>query len=161
MYKLTSGNTVLDLSYGDGKSRFVPVDHPEYKQWLSEGGIPEPEFTDVELLANAKATKKQELETAFQVASMLPVTVGTKSYNGGKESAQAIRDSIDVIVGNGGTAFTIWDFANDLADYTLAQANTIMLTIGAKALADELNLRKKKNAVNDATTITAVNAVTL
>ena len=57
MYKLTSGNMVLDLSYGDGKSRFVPIEHEEYKQWLSEGNTPEPEFTDAELLQQIEDAK--------------------------------------------------------------------------------------------------------
>ena len=53
MYKLTAGNTVIDLSYGDGKSRFVPIEAPEYKQFLLNGGIPEPEFTQQELITKA------------------------------------------------------------------------------------------------------------
>ena len=48
---------VLDLSYGDGKSRFVPIEHEEYKQWLSEGNTPEPEFTDAELLQQIEDAK--------------------------------------------------------------------------------------------------------
>ena len=64
MYKLTSGNMVLDLSFGDGKSRFVPIESWEFKQWLSEGNTPEPEFTAAELLANA-ITHFEEMTTQF------------------------------------------------------------------------------------------------
>ena len=60
MYKLTNGNMVLDLNYSDGKSRFVPIEHHEYKQWLSEGNTPEPEFTQAELDAIETANKISE-----------------------------------------------------------------------------------------------------
>ena len=36
------------------------IEAEEYKQWLSEGNIPEPEFTDEELVAIEIANKKQE-----------------------------------------------------------------------------------------------------
>ena len=159
MYKLNQ-NSITRLV--DGAS--IPLadgnrDYEEYKQWLSDGGIPDPEFTDAELLANAKIAKTQELEIAFNVASKLPVTVGTKTYNGGIESAQAIRDYIQLVSESGGTVFTIWDSSNVFSDYTLDQANAIKLAIASKVFEGALNLRLKKNAVNDATTITAINAV--
>jgi len=159
MYKLHQ-NGVKRLS--DGAS--IPFangnrDYEEFKQWLSEGNTPEPEFTAAELLTNAKEIKLQELETAFTVATSLPVTVGTKSYNGGKESAQAIRDYVQLVQESAGTEFTIWDSSNVIATYPLAEANAIKLAVATAVAQGEFNLRMKKNAVNDATTIEAVNAV--
>ena len=110
-------------------------------------------------LDQVKQIKKQELDDAFNVSSKLPVTVGTKTYNGGKESAQAIRDYIDLVTESGGTEYTIWDTSNVISTYTLAQANAIKLTVATAVAQGEFNLRTKKNVVNDATTITAVNAV--
>ena len=61
MYKLIGTNSVKRLSdnahipFADGNR-----DYEEYKQWLSEGNIPEPEFTDEELIAIEIANKKQE-----------------------------------------------------------------------------------------------------
>lgn len=136
-------------------------DYEEYKEWLSKGNTPEPEFTAVELLTNAKTAKKKELEIAFNVASKLPVIVGTKTYNGGIESAQAIRDYIQLVSESGGTAYTIWDSSNVIATYTLAEANAIKLAIAAKVFEGELNLRIKKNAVNGATTTVDVNKITI
>lgn len=54
---------VLDLSFGDGKSRFVPIEAEEYKQWLSEGNTPLPEFTDAELLEQAKASMESAIQS--------------------------------------------------------------------------------------------------
>ena len=48
---------VIDLNFGDGKSRFVPIEAPEYKQWLLDGGVPEPEFTEVELAQQVEDAK--------------------------------------------------------------------------------------------------------
>lgn len=110
-------------------------------------------------LDQAKATKLQELETAFTTASKLPVTVGTKTYNGGKESALAIRDYIHLVTESGGTEYTIWDISNVIATYTLTEANAIKLAIGAAVAQAEFKLRTKKNEVEAATTIEAVNAV--
>lgn len=61
MYKLIGQNLVKRLADGacipfaDGNK-----DYEEYKQWLSDGNIPEPEFTDEELIAIEIANKKQE-----------------------------------------------------------------------------------------------------
>lgn len=110
-------------------------------------------------LDQAKSTKLQELETAFITASKLPVTVGTKTYNGGKDSAQALRDYIQLVTESGGTEYTIWDSSNVISSYTLTEANAIKLAVATSVAQAEFNLRTKKNAVDSATTITAVNAV--
>jgi len=74
MYKLTNGNMVLDLSYGDGKSRFVPIEHEEYKQWLSEGNTPEPEFTEAEL-AQQELIKKVQGAKEYLASTDFKMTV--------------------------------------------------------------------------------------
>ena len=38
------------------------IEAEEYKQWLSEGNIPEPEFTDEELAQQELSKKKQEAQ---------------------------------------------------------------------------------------------------
>jgi len=110
-------------------------------------------------LDQVKQIKKQELDNAFNISSKLPITVGTKSYNGGKESAQAIRDYIDYTTEKGIVQYYIWGTDNLPMPYTLAEANAIKLAISDAVVSAEFNLRTKKNVVNDATTITAVNAV--
>lgn len=110
-------------------------------------------------LEQSKVNKKQELESAFNAELEQPVTVGTKSYNGGNESAQAIRDYIQAVSESGGTVYTIWDSSNDIANYTLEEANAIKLAIANVVLENEFKLRTKKNDVDSATTIEAVNAI--
>jgi hypothetical protein len=63
MYKLNQ-NSVIRLA--DGAS--IPfadgnMDYEEYKQWLSEGGIPEPEFTEEELEAKELQSKLSEAKS--------------------------------------------------------------------------------------------------
>lgn len=159
MYKLQNNSCLrledgAHIPFADGNR-----DYENYKQWVKDGGVPDPEFTDEELLANAKTTKLQELETAFITASNLPIEVGTKTYNGGKESALAIRDYIQLVTESGGTAYTIWDTSNVISTYTIQEANAIKLAVATAVATEEFNLRTKKNAVNAATTITAVDAV--
>lgn len=61
MYKLIGTNSVKRLSDGacipfaDGN-----IDYEEYKLWLSEGNIPEPEFTEEELAQKAIQDKIAE-----------------------------------------------------------------------------------------------------
>lgn len=65
MYKLTNGNMVIDTTYGDGKSRFVPIDNKEYIEWISAGNTPEPEFTQTELDSMALQTFIQSVQSAI------------------------------------------------------------------------------------------------
>ena len=62
MYKLIGQNRVKRLvdcaciPFADGNR-----DYEEYKQWLSEGNTPEPEFTEEELEAQATIINKQKI----------------------------------------------------------------------------------------------------
>lgn len=106
-----------------------------------------------------KADKKQSLEASFIDNSKLPVTVGLKSYNGGKESAQALRDYIQLVQESGGTEYQIWDTNNVISVYTLAEANAIKLAVGTAVAQEEFILRNKKNLVDAALTIAEVEAI--
>jgi len=60
MYKLTENKEyVKDLSFING-SRVINIELEEYKQWLSEGNTPEPEFTQAELAQQVKDKAIQE-----------------------------------------------------------------------------------------------------
>jgi len=123
MYKLTNGNTVIDLSYGDGKSRFVPIEHEEYKQWLLEGNTPEPEFTDAELQAKEALKAVQEAKQAKELA-LASITVTTQSgkvFDGRDIDQQRMMSAImsaDVV----GITETYWKLAdNSVAMVTLVE----------------------------------------
>ena len=55
------------------------IEAEEYKQWLSEGNIPEPEFTDEELIAREQAKLKQAKEQAL---TQIVVEVEDMSFDG-------------------------------------------------------------------------------
>lgn len=61
MYKLNRTNSVKRLSDG-AYIQFANGnrDYEEYKQWLSEGNTPEPEFCEEEIVAQELAKKIQE-----------------------------------------------------------------------------------------------------
>ena len=60
--KLKLCNNGLSVVGVNEKGMFISysIEAEEYKQWLSEGNIPEPEFTAEELVAIELANKKQE-----------------------------------------------------------------------------------------------------
>lgn len=67
MYKSNGQNSVIRLS--DGAS--IPFvngnrDYEEYKQWVKDGGVPEPEFTDAKLLENSKETKRSTIRQDYE-----------------------------------------------------------------------------------------------
>lgn len=57
----------------DGATVSYSIEAEEYKQWLVDGGIPEPEFTEVELLANAIAH--------FEAVTTAYIEGKVKAYN--------------------------------------------------------------------------------
>lgn len=68
MYKVNGENSVTRL---DGAC--IPFandnrDYEEYKQWVKDGGVPEPEFTDEQLLINAKTAKDNKITTTYNAA---------------------------------------------------------------------------------------------
>ena len=67
MYQTLSNNMVKKLD----ENKDIPMvdgnmDYERYKQWLSEGNTPEPEFTDAEIIATAKQTKRAGLEASCE-----------------------------------------------------------------------------------------------
>ena len=64
MYKLIGTKSVKRLADG----AYIPFadgnrDYEEYKQWLSEGNVPEPEFTDKEIRLQEITSQIQEAKT--------------------------------------------------------------------------------------------------
>jgi len=55
--------------------------------WQAEGNLPDPEFSDLEQLEQAKEQKRQEIEAAYIAAESVPVTVGAYSFQGGESAA--------------------------------------------------------------------------
>mgnify|MGYP003593128987 CR=1 FL=1 len=78
MYKLIGTKSVKRLADG----AYIPFadgnkDYEEYKQWLAQGNVPEPEFTEAELV-------KQEINTKVQEAKQYLQSTDHKFYLGYK-----------------------------------------------------------------------------
>ena len=161
MYKLQQ-NSIKRLS--DGAS--IPLangnkDYEEYKQWLSEGGIPEPELTDVELLAQAKETKRTQIRNTFNTQVELPVLVGTVSYHGGFDSAIKLDGAKRMVEALGGTTVTFYDVDNLPHILTLVEAQTVITAIGADYQTKFATKQAKMVQVENAITIEEVNNVSV
>ena len=111
MYKLIGTNSVKRLADGacipfaDGNR-----DYEEYKQWLEEGNVPEPEFTEAELQAELKA------ELKAQIAKQLEeLTVTTSKGNTFDANSQARLDiSNGILVSQAlGVTETVWRMADN------------------------------------------------
>jgi hypothetical protein len=122
MYKLIGIIGVKRLS--DGAS--IPFadgnrDYEEYKQWLSEGNTPEPEFTEEELQAKALAEATRLAKQAKELAlnSIKVTTQSGKVFDGRDIDQQRMVSAImssDVV----GITETYWKLAdNSVAMVTL------------------------------------------
>lgn len=96
----------------------------------------------------AKEAKIQDIENAFNIASNLPITIGTKSYNGGKESASSIMAGVDLANLNLETSIQIWDINNDIAVYSITDAMHIVKIIALDYRAKILAKQAKVMQVN-------------
>jgi hypothetical protein len=123
MYKLNQ-NSVTRLA--DGAS--IPLvdgnrDYEEYKQWLSEGNTPLPEFTEEELQAKAVAEATRLAKQAKELAldSITVTTQSGKVFDGKDLDQQRMVSAImsaDVV----GITETYWKLAdNSVAMVTLLE----------------------------------------
>lgn len=91
-FKLTNNG---QSAYGvreDGNTVSYTIEAEEYKQWLANGNIPEPEFTEAELEAQVKQLAKVEKTEAL---SKLTVTTSTgKVFYADTESRVDLNDAI-------------------------------------------------------------------
>lgn len=84
MYKLIGTKSVKRLADGT----CIPfanmnIDYEEYKQWLSEGNTPEPEFTDEEIeLARIEKIQRELKYAKNSALNSIVVTVNDKTFDG-------------------------------------------------------------------------------
>ena len=124
MYKLLASNMVRKL---ETNQEFPMVnsniEYEAYKQWLSEGNIPEPEFTEEDLQANAlaEATRVAKQAKELALASIKVTTTSGKVFDGRDIDQQRMVSAImsaDVV----GVTSTQWKLAdNTVATVTLVE----------------------------------------
>ncbi len=159
MYKLQE-NTILRLS--DNAS--IPltngnIDYEEYKQWLVDGNTPEPEFTDAELLQQARASKLQQIEDDYIASEEQTVEVSGVTYYGGASSVEAIDSYVRLNRLAGNTTHNIWDVNG--VEHTLSDSEVdgVIVAIGVQASTNKFNKKNRKVALAVATTIAEVEVI--
>lgn len=132
MYKLIGTNSVKRLDDG----AYIPLangnsDYEIYKQWLSEGNTPEPQYTAEELLANEQAKLKQA-----KLEALAKITVTTQSgkvFDGRDIDQQRMVSAIlsaDVV----GITETQWKLADNTVTIVSLSELKEALTLGIQAV---------------------------
>ena len=110
MYKLNQ-NSVTRLADGacipfaDGNR-----DYEEYKQWLSEGNTPEPEFTEAEL--EAKVQMEAKAERLKQLEVLTVTTTNGNTFDANNQARLDMSNGIQVSEILNVTQ-TVWRMADD------------------------------------------------
>lgn len=143
----------------DGATVSYSIEAEEYKQWLLDGGIPEPEFTDIELLANAKETKRNVIREEFEINSNVPVVVNQISYHGGFDSAIKLDAAKRLSEAAGAIEVTFYDVGNTGHILSLVDAQNVITVIGAKYQNDFGVKQARMVAVENALDISQVEVV--
>lgn len=159
MYKLQQ-NSVQRLA--DGAS--IPFadgnrDYEEYKQWLAEGNAPLPEFTDAELLQQAKASKLQQIEDDYIASEEQTVKVSGVIYSGGTSSVEAIDSYVRLNRLAVNTNHSIWDANGVEHSLTDSEVDGVILAIGVQASTNKFTKKNRKVALAVATTIAEVEVI--
>ncbi len=111
------------------------------------------------LLVTQKAKKVRELETAFQVASKLPVTVGKNTYNGGEDSAGKLKGALSLASDMSQSIVTFFDINNLPIELSLTDALTVITTIGAKYQSDFAKFQAYKVSINTSTSVEEIQSI--
>ena len=147
-------NGSMSVPKADGNKEYELI-----KQWLSEGNTPEPEFTDAELLDQAKASKLQQIEADYIASEEQAVTVACVIYSGGMSSVEAIDGYVRLNRLAGSTTHNIWDVNGVEHILTDSQVDGVILAIGVQASANKFTKKNRKVALVVATTIAEVEVI--
>lgn len=127
----------------------------------TEGAEPQElkECQDTLSLTEAKEAKRNEIRSEFVKNSEAPVVVDTISYHGGFESASKLDAAKRMVEASGGTEVPFYDIFNLPHELTIAEAQIVILTVGADFQAKFANKQSKMVQVDNAITITEVEAI--
>jgi len=136
-----------------------------YKQiveWVENGGIIAPEFTKEELLANAKATKKAEINALRDVNNSINLKHTIKK-NTPEESEhyfqRGITSKLALALASSSDTITEWVDANNIiVELTKDEVIAICAHISSRDTTEVKLARKRKDAVQVLTTIEEVKA---
>lgn len=163
MYKLSGENAVIrkvdgtEIVFVNGNR-----DYEEYKQWIANGGVPEPEFTDAKLLENAKETKRSTIRQDYEnsVKAMTGNTDPAEMASWTKQEQEArawIADNTAImpIIDNLIISRAMGESKSDLVAKIIVKADAY-----AVAYAQVLGAyHAKQKAIETATTVAKVEAI--
>lgn len=160
MYKILNQYQILRLS----DNCIIPVDnknldYQSYIQWLNDGNTPSPQYTDTELLANAKKDKENLIREEYESDCLSPVDVLGVTYNGGFESAIKLDAARRLVEAAGLPTVTFFDIDNNGHNLSLADALQVCIAVGASFQTKLARKQSAFNAIASALTIEEVNQI--
>lgn len=128
-------NTVKNIAGGgyllNGKTT-VPNnnDNSHYQaiqEWIAAGNLPDPEYTDIELLARARSDKMMEIETAYNSAISANIDYMSTSFQADPRSVLLISQVLSV--GSVSVGFFWLDSSNNQVamDYSQLQGLAVVI----------------------------------
>ena len=114
------------------------------------------------LLEKAKASKKAELDVAYDAAANADVTYGGNIFQADKAARENLEE-LSVYRGTGGAlpvGFTWRTKANTNVAFTWTDVDGLITAIATQKFVAVANMHTKKDALESATTVAEVNAIT-
>ena len=112
-----------------------------------------------EALAQRKVEKREEIRSAFEVASIADVTVGDTTFYGGKDSAHDLKGEYDDLMLDEAEEMTFIIVGSDLASYPMAESLNIIRNIKAAYREALFKKHERYKAIDAAATIEEVQSI--
>ncbi len=111
-------------------------------------------------LALIKEQREIEVRKAFNADANKPVVVNNITYHGGIDSAYRLDGALRLIEKAGLTEVSFTDIENVAHALTVAQANTVILSVGQDYQVKFMNKQQKMVDIKNAADEAAVNSIT-
>lgn len=145
---------------GDGTSEYS--ESFDVAQWLADGGLIEPEFTEEELAAvfeQAKLAKYNAIDLHFE-NQYTPTLVGGVEWHGTFTSILKLKGVIDMAQIAGLTEVTFFDYHDQPHTYSLAEATGIVMALGVEYQTKFAQKKALQTQVMACTTQAELDAIT-
>ena len=155
------------------KQGYVIVNHDDFNKLIGNAGgeyliaddgnvYPKPAPTDAELLADAKPAKIAELKAERDTREVEPITYNGNSYDYDGKARERINAAIIALDVQGADASIDWTTAdNQDVKVTADDLRCVIAAVAQRSNALHVAYRAAKDKVEQATTVTEIEAVTL
>ena len=110
-------------------------------------------------LEQAKEVQLSLLSDVFNTESNLPVTVGKNTYTGGYDSAGKLNGALSLASAMSQSIVTFFDINNLPIELPLADALTVITTIGTKFQSDFAKFQAYKVSINNSTSVAEIQSI--